>query len=560
MPNDQTDLSNTVALILEQGTFYYASAAISPYIKAKKILTGGYGVVYVNESEIDHVLRVTENYTANIFPHVLGLMGEPDMTASGITQVHRQPYLNLMGSGVLLGFVDTGIDYTMSAFRYEDGSSKVQYIWDQSIEGGAPDGYGYGTEYDNHTINRALYSQTPHDVVPHRDTVGHGTFLASVAASREHGEYIGAAPDAELVVVKLKRAPQFYRTMYLTPPNQENAFSSADVMTGVQYILDKARALGRPVAICIGLGTNTSSHDGGSTLERYLSAVAGVTGTAVCVAAGNEAQAAHHTHDRVMTGEIKDVEMRVNSQEDIYINMWSYAGDRMSVSIKSPTGEIISRVVARPGSSYSQKLILERATIVVDYTFPVGKYGGQFTLIRILSATPGVWTISVYGDSILGGVFHIWLPVTELNPGAVFLTPTPDYTITMPGTADSVVTCGSYDSATGSLSPTSSWGPSRLPTILPNLVAPGVDVGGVFPGGYGRMSGTSVSAAITAGASALLLQWAIVEGNDPSMDTNRLRSDLILGCDRDPNIEYPNNQWGYGRLNLYNTFRMLRPY
>jgi len=74
------------------------------------------------------------------------------------------------------------------------------------------------------------------------------------------------------------------------------------------------------------------------------------------------------------------------------------------------------------------------------------------------------------------------------------------------------------------------------------------------------MSGTSASAAITAGACALMLQWGIVEKNDVSLDSYRIRSNLIAGCERDPNIDYPNNQWGYGRLNLYNTFRSLRPY
>jgi subtilisin family serine protease len=93
---------------------------------------------------------------------------------------------------------------------------------------------------------------------------------------------------------------------------------------------------------------------------------------------------------------------------------------------------------------------------------------------------------------------------------------------------------------------------------LPDLTAPGSEVTGVFPNGFGKMEGTSVAAAVTAGACALLLQWGIVEKNEETMNSYIARTYLIRGCDRDRDIEYPNFQWGYGRLNLFNTFEMLR--
>jgi hypothetical protein len=93
---------------------------------------------------------------------------------------------------------------------------------------------------------------------------------------------------------------------------------------------------------------------------------------------------------------------------------------------------------------------------------------------------------------------------------------------------------------------------------MPCLTAPGVNVGGIFPGGQGTMTGTSVAAAITTGACALMLQWGIVQGNDVSLSSYQIRAFLLRGCERDINIVYPNNQWGYGRLNLINTFTMMR--
>ena len=562
MPDD-IYTPETVALILESNTVPGRYLENNPYVIAKKSLVGGYNIVYVKAEDVERVIVNIENYASMVYPLVMGLLGEAELAASGIMQVHRQPFLNLRGQGVLLGFVDTGIDYTKSAFRYEDGSSKIAYIWDQTISGNPPEGYYYGSEYDNQAINNALASKSPLGIVPHVDAVGHGTFLASVAASREQGEYIGAAPDAELVVVKLRRASQFYYRRYLIPSEQENAFSSADFMVGVQYIVDKAQALGRPVAICVSMGTNLGPHDGFSSLESYLTRVSGIIGTAVCAAAGNEAQSGHHTHGKLSaTGDTKDVEFRVGDRlEDVYITVWNSAADKVSVSVKSPTGEVVSRVPARSGMSYTQKLILERASVTIEYLFPIERGGEQLTRIKILSATPGIWTVTVYGDSVLDGQFHLWLPLTGfVGPQTVFLSPTPNYTIVLPATSSGVITCGSYNSDDNSLAPTSSWGPSRMPALLPDLAAPGEHVGGIFPTGYGTMSGTSVAAAITAGASALMLQWAVVEGNDPSIDSYRIRANLIAGCERDQGVEYPNNQWGYGRLNLYNTFRSFRPY
>lgn len=553
----------TVALVFDsEAVSYMNQSETTPYILRGKPLAGGYFIIYVDESDVERVVTRYASFTASVFPFVLGLLGEAELSASGITQIHRQPYLNLKGGGVLLGFVGTGIDYTKNAFRYEDGSSKIQYIWDQSIRGGSPPGYLYGTEYNNSIINEALRSENPHDIVPHEDTSGHGTFLASVAASREQGEYLGAAPDSEIIVVKLKKARPFNYNRHLIPRDQKNAFATDDFMMGIQYILDKAQELRRPVAICIALGTNVGTHDGFTRVETYLSRISGIPGVAVCTAAGNEANARHHTHGRIpATGNTHNIEVRAsNKEEDIYIQLLNPISDRMSVSVTSPAGELVSRIPARSGIIYRHNLILERSTVIVEYLFPIEISGTQVTRVKILAATPGVWTITVYGDYVIDGTYHAWLPVTGfISPETYFLAPTPNYTIVTPATSMGPVTCGAYNSRDNSLYAASSWGPTRLPAMKPDLVAPGVDVAGILPGGYGKMSGTSVASAITAGASALLLQWGIVKQNNLSMDNYHVRAALIAGCERYRNNEYPNHQWGYGKLNLYNTFRSLRP-
>jgi len=553
---------STVALVLRSESITADFRNRYPQARIGKSLPSGFTIIYVGPFDIARVAADFANIVTDPYPMVFGLLGSADLDAAGILEVQQQPYLNLKGSGVLLGFVDTGIDYTQRAFRYEDGSSKIQYIWDQSIPGSPPDGFLYGTEYNNTRINEALSMDDPLTVVPHRDTVGHGTFLASIAGSRESGVYMGAAPDADIIAVKLKRARPSEYERYLIPPDQENAFASDDFAMALQYLLDKAAQLNRPLAVCISLGTNTGSHNGLNRVEEIVSRGIGGSGIIYCAAAGNEAQARHHTHGRLAsTGETQNIELRAaNQREDIYFEIWNNPSDRFSVSIRSPSGEQIQRIPARPGLTYQSSLILERASVRVEYWFPINRNGEQLTRIRIFSATPGIWTITVHGDIVFDGTYHAWLPLTGfIDPETVFLRPTPNFTIVTPAAAQGVIICGAYNSVTNLLYPSSSWGPTRVPSIAPDLVAPGVNVEGIFPYGYGTMSGTSVAAAMLTGACALMLQWGIIENNDVHLNSPRARTNLISGCSRQMNIDYPNNQWGYGRLNLMNTFRSLRP-
>ncbi len=334
-------------------------------------------------------------------------------------------------------------------------------------------------------------------------------------------------------------------------------------MLGVEYILRKARELDRPVAICIGLGTNAGGHDGASVFEEYLGGVSLQKGVCLCAAAGNEAEARHHTGGVLQPGEEPgQVDLKVGERAgDVYLAVWNTVADRLSVSVRSPSGELVGRVPARPGTApaVDVKLVLEAARVQVEYHFPVEGSGGQLTVIRILGATPGVWSIRLHGDILLNGGYQVWLPMTGfVSPTVEFLAATPDCTITSPASAVGVICCGAYDSASKSLYAKSSRGPSWDGRILPDLTAPGVGVGGVYPYGPGIMSGTSAAAAVLAGVCALLLQWGVHEGNDPSMGTYQIRAYLIRGCLRRPDMAYPNNQWGYGSVQLMQSFHLMR--
>lgn len=561
-----------LAFIRDPGTVDFVTRATSAFfdfaresneVVVGQILSGSYVLGYINQENFHHLEEALGTAFISSVPVVLGLLDRPALEAAGISQVQSQPYLNLKGRGVLIGFVDTGIDYTQDVFRYEDGSSKIQFIYDQTAEGEPPEGFLLGREYTKADIDAALASQDPYSLVPQRDEDGHGTFLSSMAAGRQTEDFSGAAPDAEIIAVKLRKARPFYRQRFCVPPEQEQAYESSAVMLGVEYILRKARELDRPVVICIGLGTNSGSHDGVSVFEEYLGGASLRAGVCLCAAAGNEAEARHHAGGVLQPGEKPGkVDLKVGENAgDVYLAVWNTVADRISVSIRSPSGELVGRVPARPGigPAADVKLVLEAARVQIEYHFPVEGSGGQLTIIRILGATPGVWTIQLHGDILLNGSYQVWLPMTGfVSPTVEFLAATPDYTITCPASAVGVICCGAYDSANKSLYAKSSRGPAWDGRILPDLVAPGVGVGGIYPFGPGVMSGTSAAAAVLAGACALLLQWGVRDGNDPAMGTYQIRAYLIRGCLRRADMEYPNNQWGYGAVQLMQTFHLMR--
>lgn len=527
----------------------------NPFIKIGMQLGTGYAPVYINIKNTPLLFEELGNQYS-LFPAILSPVDAEANNEAGITPIIEHPYLDLSGKGVIIGIVDTGIDYTKDVFQYENQTSKIVSIWDQTIDGPRGSNVNFGSEYSRAQINEALKAENPLDIVPTTDNDGHGTFLASVAAGRQTQDYIGAAPGAELVVVKLRRAHQYFIDELFLPPDKPNYFHNADVMLGMQYIIDVSKEINRPVVICIGLGCNDTGHDGYTMFGEYISYLSQRPGYAVVVAAGNESNAKHHTQGVLFrTGSTENIGIRVGETTSFSLNIFVAAYDKISVGMTSPTGEVISRVPFNVDESTEEELIFDKTTIIITY------YKAVNTVVTIgfKNANEGIWEILLYGDSILGGEYHAWLPITyQVSPKVEFLKPVPEYTIVYPGNALRSITCGAYDPSNNSLYVSSSWGPTRLPRMAPDFVAPGVNVTGVYPTGIGGMTGTSAAAAIAAGAGAIMMEWAIVQGNLLSMDGDLLRLYLISGCTREDGMVFPNIKWGFGKLNLYGTFWGIR--
>lgn len=527
------------------------------------ILDDQYAILYVPLGSIGNCTEGYKEVAYIQIPNLYGPYGEVSLQEAGILDLHNHPYVPLRGQGTLVAIIDSGIDYTNPAFVYENKTTKITRLWDQTIQGAPPDGYLYGTEYTTEEINAALQSENPLEIVPSVDPTGHGTFLAGVSAGleKEEDSFVGAAPGADLLVVKLREGKQCLRDYFLV--NEEAVtYQSTDVLQGVQYCRRVANELGKPLSILIGLGCNEGGHDGSSISEQYLSQVGAQEGNVVTVAAGNEANAAHH-----YLGMIEEEEDSENfevivaeGERGLTLTIWDQAPDKIEISLVSPGGESIDRIPARVTQTQEVQLVLEETRVYIEYQLFEGRTGDQAIFVRLQDPTPGIWTFTIYGELIVNGRFDAWLPrIGWISPDTKFVQPDPYTTVSIPSTSTQTVTVGAYNHINNSLYLASGRGLTRDYELKPDLVAPGVNViGPVLGGGYGTMTGTSVAAAHVAGASALLLEWGIVRGNDMEMNTQRVNNYLIRGARRRPVIEYPNREWGYGELNLIGSLEVLR--
>jgi len=526
------------------------------------IMNDIFAIIYEPKEMIEVGIIRRDGYT--FLPACYGLTSQGNFDATGIAKLRRLPNFNLRGQGVLVGIIDTGIDYTNNVFRNKDGTTRIVSIWDQSIESeNRPLPYNYGTQYNREDINRALGSSNPIEVVPSVDINGHGTMLAGIAAGSEvvENDFSGVVPDCELVIVKLKQAKESVRQIFAIP-NNVDCFQENDIMWGVQYCVDKARSLQRPIAICIGLGSSQGSHDGRGALSYFISVVSNYSGVVISVAAGNEGDAKRHFYDEI-EAEIgySTVQLNVGEGENGFsMELWGTSPNSYSIDIMSPSNEYIPRIPEGIRVNREISFIFEKTTISIDYQMIESSTGDELILMRFRNPASGVWNFKVYTRGDLQGSFHIWLPSGNfITNETYFLQADPYTTITSPGNSPVPITCTAYNSRTNSLYRKAGKGYTRINEIKPDIAAPGVDVlGPTLQKGFSNFSGTSVATAYTSGVNAMILEWAIVKGNYPGVDAVEIKKFIIRGAERNPQILYPNRDWGYGILNVYNVFDTLR--
>lgn len=527
------------------------------------ILDERIAIIHIPLSELKQ--PYIKEYGWSSIPYVGGLMDASSLVSSGISRVQNIPNFSLKGQGVLVGFVDTGIDYVNQVFKNADNTTRIVSIWDQTIENPdqRPEGLTYGTEFTKEQINAALASNTPMEIVPSNDQDGHGTMMAGITAGSviAESDFSGVVPDSEIIMVKLKPAKKYLREFYLIPEN-EIANQVTDINLGIGYLVNVSKKLNRPLVICIGLGTMLGEHNGRGVASRRLSYLAGTPGIATVIAAGNEGNRGGHYYGEIDSQVGYDtVELNVAKDETGFtMELFGNAPNVFSIDILSPSGELVSRIPAKLGEGREIKFIFEKTTIYLDYQLLEEQSGNELILFRFKEPAEGIWRIRVYGTGNISMNFHIWLPIHQyIKEGTRFTRPNIYTTITNPANGIEPIAVTAYDHINQNLYNYASRGFTSSNIVKPEIAAPGVEVfAPTLNNSFTRMTGSSAAAAITAGVAAMLLEWGIVNGNLPGMDTSTIKKILIAGAKRDPVNTYPNKDWGYGILDIYNSFIRLR--
>lgn len=487
------------------------------------------------------------------------LYGLSDMVAAeelGVLKLRRQPYPNLTGRNIIFGIADTGIDYTHPVFRYGDGKSRILAIWDQTAEDAEEQNVPFGKVYYQEEINDALENEDPLNIVPVMDENGHGTFMTGLGAGsdREEDDFTGIAPGADILVVKLKEADACLKEFWYIAEEQA-AYEEKVLMAAVDFLVSFAQERDRPMVMCFGLSSSKGDHNGRGAFAGYLNLISQQPGRAVVLAAGNEGNASHHFRSRSYEGVVyQDVELRISDvQQGLYIEFWADAPDLYGIGFVSPTGETVEKLPVRTSFRETLSFIFEQTKIYVIYERVEPVTGATLIRIRMENPANGIWKLRIFQEEVYGGRFDLWMPISEFIQGeAVFLKPDPETTVTEPGNSTENMTAAAYDSNTQGIFLESSRGFTRNEMIKPDFAAPGVNVLGPIRGGlYTRRSGSSVAAALAAGAAALLMEY------NREYTGVQIKNYLIRGANRDDR-SYPNREFGWGKLDIYHTLLDMR--
>lgn len=521
-------------------------------------INGIYGVVYAPLTEIG-TLNIN-TYSYSFIPKCYTHMDLGGLSASGITRLQEHPYLQLKGSGTAVAVVDSGIDYRNPVFQNEMGS-RILCIWDQTLEGDGKE-VPYGRVFWKKDIDQALASRNPLEMVPSVDTDGHGTRMAAIAAGNYFPEenFSGAAPEAMLIIVKVKPAKKYLREFYLFPAEAE-LFQENDIMTGMDFAVRIANDRRMPLSLCLGIGSSQGAHIGKNPLSLYVDYISQYSLISVSIAAGNEGAARHHYAGRLTDRENQaSAELRVGNKEPGFtMEFWGEPPEIYNLSLQSPTGEILDISASLGEMTQELSFVFVETRVKVNYVSIERQTGYTLVYFQFIQPAPGIWRIFVRGRDGQNVGFHIWLPVQGLiSEETYFLEPSPYNTVTAPGDSLESITVTAYQYRDNSLYVQASRGFMPDGNVVPQVAAPGVQIRvPQLNGLYGNASGTSLSAAQTAGAAALLFEWAVIRGNQPYFTGSSVKNYITRGAEREERMQYPNRDWGFGRMDLYHTFELL---
>jgi len=503
-------------------------------------------------------------------------------------------YLGLTGRDVLIGIIDTGVDFSHSDLRDAEGA-RILWLWDQTVDLAPPTSFTYGNECSKAQIDAGSCTQV--------DLRGHGTHVAGVAAGNGVGtgngfpseRYVSAAPEAGLIVVKASNS---------------GIFESDRLIDAISYITQRAKELGKPLVVNLSLGTQFGPHDGTSLLSRAVDLASG-PGRIFVVSAGNDGNNAPDTHPQphlhamgtlpdTVTIHLPSCRNEGANNDILAIDIW-YSGKMcMEIVLTSPNGYVHR---ASTGETNDEFLRWTDDGYVYINNAVGGTNPNNFdheALVQIFDffdknasgervPAPGTWTLELQKTcNAQDETYHLWIFDNQFcreDFGITSSNRSNTHLVASPGDALRAISVGAFTARNqwtdvsgrtitepdilGGLAFFSSPGPTRDGRVKPDLNAPGNLVISTlsekaafeYPveriaedGVHALVKGTSFSAPHITAAVAVLLQI------DSEMDPSLARSLLIGSAESDVFTGIvPNSAWGFGKVNILETLRMSPP-
>lgn len=483
------------------------------------------------------------------------------------------------GSGVVLGIIDTGVDFDHPDFKDENGKSRIKYMWQHTAlrDTSRPKPYGYGKEWTNVDIDNG--------VAIHFGDEFHGTHVAGIAAGNglAVNNYKGVAPMADIIVVTLNF-------------KQSDAGWYSSIVDATSYIYSKADSMGKPCVINASVGNYFGSHDGKDLPAQLISnMIAAKNGRVFVCAGGNSGGIPFHLRTTIKTDTSFTWFRRPTG--NLTFQMWADTLNLQNVQLA------IGADATTPGYSFRGNTPFKNVTTFIDSTINdsivylgkrvarVSRYtekiGGNYaiTFNVIPDSAAFLWRIMSTGS----GMFDIWdydlvfdnLPSVTAFPD-ISNYKMPDASQTIVGSfscSPNVITVGNYinrnsytdvngtvqKDATlvpGALFGTSSSGPTRDGRIKPEITASGTTVLSCLPvadiawtvantpnkmaagGKHVKNGGTSMASPMVAGVAALYLQ------KNPDADFKEVKNAILNSAKKDQftGNSLPDNSWGYGKV------------
>lgn len=529
------------------------------------VITNTIGVISVAPKDLDRLLSDVPQIVFYDFRVIYVLQDISPSSVDNINNIKINPYLDLTGRGALVGMVDTGIDYLNEEFIREDDTSRIISIWDQSIANNTEESLYIGQTYSNEQINNAIRAyrnkEDPYQIVPSKDEVGHGTKAAGIIGARGYSnQFQGVAHESSFVIVKLFESSNFRRRLEENGVKYTPVYNASEIVSGLEYLRRIARERRQPMVIYLGVGSTEGSHDGTNLISRYVTSLGNSRGLCFVNGVGNEGDSQGHASGFIQNvGDTKVIELRISKEMKYFlIYIWIRRPNSASINIISPTGEASSIIESRINKVQPVRFVFLNTDLIIKFYNPEHFTGHQVISLEFTNIKPGIWSINLIGAFIINARYDIWLPPKSTLPeNTIFIESDPFNTLTIPSTAVNVITIAYYGN-NNALIAASGKGFNTNNLINPDVATIGVNIITTqVGGGVITFSGSSAASAVVAGACALLLQWGVVEGNDPTMYTKKIRSYLMYGANRNPSIRYPNREIGYGDFDLLGTFNVI---